>query len=201
MAVIETGAEPLLASWSVRLVLAPTRTLPKLSDAGETPSAEVLDTPATEMYSSDVPAFEEISTALARTPGPACDALCGVKATVMGQVAPGTMVEQLPATVKSGEVWMLKMLSVAVPVLASVTVCAAELAPAEVLAKLSELADGARATSGATFDGEATATGVELPVRLTRSGLDAASLSMISVPVSVLGAEAPDPAATWLMGA
>ena len=92
------------------------------------------------------------------------------------------------------------MVSVALPVLLSVTLCVAETSPTVVLEKVSELCEGTNAASGAAFDGEVTATGVELPLKSIRSGLDAESLSIISVPVSVVDGGDSVPIATWLSG-
>ena len=50
------------------------------------------------------------------------------------------------------------------------------------------------------MEGTATVRGVTVPVRLTRSGLDMASLSMTSVPVSVLKGADEDEPETWLRG-
>jgi hypothetical protein len=126
--------------------------------------------------------------------------LCGVKVTVSVQLAPGTMLAQLLETVKSGVVCTPRMLSVAVPVLSSVTVCGALTLPTMVLAKVRELCDGVIVASGAAFEGDETVTGVELPVRSIRSGLDAASLSITSSPLSVVETGGLEPDATWLIG-
>ena len=48
------------------------------------------------------------------------------------------------------------MLSVAVPVLSSITVCGALTLPTMVLAKVSELCDGISVASGAAFVGDVT---------------------------------------------
>ena len=87
-----------------------------------------------------------------------------------------------------------------VPVLSRVRVCGVEALPTIVLAKVRELCEGAKAASGAVFDGDARMTGVELPVRSIRSGLDAASLSMMRVPESVVDGGGLEPGATWLIG-
>ena len=139
----------------------------------------------------------EISIALARTPG---SASCGVKVTVRVQLAPGTRVVQLVETVKSGVVCRPRTWKDAVPVLLRVTVWGAEMLPAMVEAKVRELWEGTKATSGAVFEGEASAMGVEVPVRSTRSGLEAASLSMMRKPVSVSMGGEDVPVTTWLSG-
>jgi len=48
--------------------------------------------------------------------------------------------------------------------------------------------------------GEPVEMAVDEPVRSTVSGDERASLSMMSAPVSVLGAEAGEPVADWLRG-
>ena len=92
------------------------------------------------------------------------------------------------------------MVRVELPVLARVTVCGAETLPAMVLAKVREFCDAAKAAMGAVFEGDMTMAGVELPVRSMKSGLEAASLSMMRVPVSVVDGGAPELGETWLMG-
>jgi hypothetical protein len=69
-----------------------------------------------------------------------------------------------------------------------------------VLAKVSELCDAMKAASGTVLDGDVSVTGEELPLKSIRSGLDAASLSMTSVPVSVVDGGGLEPGATWLIG-
>src|SRR5580704_12509367 len=113
MPVRMVGPEPVLVSSTPSTAFAPTSTLLKFSEAGATASVDGLDTPTSEMNSSEVLALDEISTAPARVaePDPDCAGLCGVKATVRVQLAPGTMVEQLLVTAKSGEDCRPKMLS------------------------------------------------------------------------------------------
>jgi hypothetical protein len=176
------GLEPVLVSCTLRVELAPTRTLPKSREVGATARVDRVEVPVSEMNSSEVAELEEISIALACVPLP--EPGCGVKVIVRGHVAPGTTVEQGVETVKSGVVWMLRMLSGAVPVLVSVTVCGAEVVPGVVLAKVSESCERAIAAWRAVFEGDEMVIGVELPLRSIRSGLDAASLSMMSEPES-----------------
>ena len=116
--------------------------------------------------------------------------------TVRGQLAPETRVEQVVEVVKSGVAWTLRMLRGAVPVLLSMTVCGVEAVPGVVLAKVSEPCEITTAACSAVFEGAETMIGVELPVRLIRPGLDAASLSMMSEPESVVDTGGLEPAAT-----
>ena len=83
--------------------------------------------------------------------------------------------------------------AVAVPVLVTVMVCGAAALPTAVSGKLTD--DGAvdNVITGPPFDGDPTRTGVDVPVRFTRSGPDTASLSMVRVPVSVLVGGGLDP--------
>ncbi len=79
----------------------PTSTVPKLSELCAIVSEDGLETPTTEMNSSEVVALEDISMALTRCPlpDPCCVEFCGVNVTVSVQLAPGTMVAQLLDTV------------------------------------------------------------------------------------------------------
>ena len=56
------------------------------------------------MNSSDVLALEDISIALTRALDPGCMEFCGAKEAESVQLAPGKIVEQLLAAVKSGDV-------------------------------------------------------------------------------------------------
>ncbi len=78
--------------------------------------------------------------------------------------------------------------------------CVCDAFPATVPAKVSEPCDVINAASGAASDGEDARTGVELPLRSIRSGLDTASLSITSVPVSAIDGVGELPVATWLIG-
>ena len=98
------GLEPVLESSTDRAVVEPITTAPKLSDVGATVRVEGFDSPTREMNSSEVVAFEEISMALMRVVASGAVDVCGVKVMVRGQLAPGWMVGQLPATVKFGVV-------------------------------------------------------------------------------------------------
>ena len=82
----------------------PTRTLLKLSDVGATVRMDGFDSPMREMNSSDVAALEAISMAETRVVTPGEVEAWGVKVTARVQFAPGSRVEQLLATVKSGVV-------------------------------------------------------------------------------------------------
>jgi hypothetical protein len=68
-------------------------------------------------------------------------ALVGVKWTEKLHMAPGNSVAQLVVVLKSGSVIVPSTCSVAVPVLVSVTVCAADALPTAVLAKVSALCE------------------------------------------------------------
>ena len=92
------------------------------------------------------------------------------------------------------------MLSVAVPVLSSVTVCGALTLPAMVLAKVSELCDAVSTANGGALLGVETLIGVELPVKSIMFGLEAASLSITNSPVSLVAGGEMEPLATWLIG-
>ena len=98
------GLEAVLVIWTPSVAFAPTSTVPKLSAAGARTMVGGLETPTSEMNSSDVLALEEISIAPTRAAGlvPGWAEGCGVKVMVRVQLAPGTMMEQLLATVKSG---------------------------------------------------------------------------------------------------
>jgi hypothetical protein len=65
-----------------------------------------LATPTSEMNSSEVLEFEDISTAptLIPAPVPACDEFCGVNPTVTVQLSPAIRVEQLVEAAKSADV-------------------------------------------------------------------------------------------------
>jgi hypothetical protein len=197
-----TALAPALAICTPIVALALTRTLPKFSEAGLSVSVGAVATPMSETNSREVLEFEEISSAPTRVPGPvpACDEFCGVNATVTPQLAPATNIEQLLVGVKSGDVWSPRIVSVVLPVLLSVMLCAADTPPTAVLAKVSEPSDVVSAASGAAFDGDDTVTGVELPLKSIRSGLDAASLSISRVPVSAVDGGGELPVATWLIG-
>ena len=88
------------------------------------------------------------------------------------------------------------MVSVAVPVFFRVMLCGGDTPPTAVLAKVSDPCDVANAASGAVFEGDDTMTGIELPLKSIRSGLDAASLSIVNVPVSDSDGGGEEPAAT-----
>ena len=92
---------PVLVSCNGRLEFVPTSTVPKLSELCAIVSEDGLETPTTEMNSSEVVALEETSIALGRDPlpEPCCVVLCGVKVTVSVQLAPGRMLAQLLDTV------------------------------------------------------------------------------------------------------
>ena len=77
---------------------------------------------------------------------------------------------------------MPRMLNVALPVLSSVMVCGTEILPTSVFTNVREFWDARSEAIGAVFDGDAMATGVEVPVRSIKSGLEVASLSMTSEP-------------------
>jgi hypothetical protein len=95
---------------------------------------------------------------------------------------------------------MPRMLSVAVPVLSSVTVCGALTLPAMVLAKVSELCDAVSAASGGMLLGRAHTNRSGTARQVDQNGLDAASLSITSSPLSLLAGGGLEPAATWLIG-
>src|ERR1035437_4669896 len=61
---------PVFVSCTLSDAFAPTRTVPKLSEPGLTARVDGLETPTSEMNSSDVLAFEAISIALTRAPAP-----------------------------------------------------------------------------------------------------------------------------------
>ena len=91
-----TAVAPVLVTWMGRVALVLTRTVPKLSELCPRTSVEGLETPTREMNSREVLAVEEISTEAARV---VAAEFCGVKAMLRVQLAPGTRVEQLLATV------------------------------------------------------------------------------------------------------
>lgn len=92
----------LLVTVRGNVVLLPTSTVPKSNVPELRETVDGLESPATDTNSSDVFAFEEISTALARVA--ASVAGCGVKTTEIVQVAPARSVAQLLVAAKSVEV-------------------------------------------------------------------------------------------------
>lgn len=174
---------PGLVSWRLRVELVPTRIEPKSSEAGDTVIMAGAVVPISEMNSSGVEALEEISIAPMRVDRP--EGLYGVKVTVTVQAAPGARVEHAFASVKSDVDWIAERVRLALPVLERVMVCGDEVAPTDGAEKVSEFCEVARIDSTAAFDGEAATIGVEAPVRLIKSGLEAASLSMMRETVSV----------------
>ena len=80
------------------------------------------------------------------------------------------------------------------------TVCGDEMFPTEVEAKLSEPCDRVKVDKIAALLGLATAVGPACPEKAMLSGLEAASLSMMREPASVVAAGEPVPLATWLVG-
>lgn len=119
----------------------PTRTEPKLSETGERTSVEGVAVPRRLMKSSDALESEEISSALMTVVVACEDDAVGVKATVIGQLAPGTITGQEPVMVKSGVVVSAVIWMLVVPVLARVIVWGAEVLPPDVAANVNELCE------------------------------------------------------------
>jgi len=108
--------------------------------------------------------------------------LCGAAVTTISQLAPATTAVQPFWTEKSAEDKIEATWMVTFPVLERVTVWGAERSPTVVAVKASELCDRVKVSSGAALAGLETTNGPAWPVKLTVSGLDAASLSMVRVP-------------------
>ena len=103
---------PVLVIWMGRVAVLPTKTAPKSSDAGVKVSVEGVAAPTRLMKSSAVLASVVISRALMRVSVASeavCNAFCGVKVTMMEQLAPGTMEVQPLWREKSRLVWRLVM--------------------------------------------------------------------------------------------
>jgi len=130
-----------------------------------TVSVDGLDTPDKETNSSEVEAFDAISTAPARVLAPV--PVCGVNPTVTAQLAPTINVPQLVDTGKSAVLWTPLMVRVALPVFVTVICWGVAALPTAVSAKLIELGDVVSVITGPALDGEFTNTGVDVPVRLT----------------------------------
>jgi hypothetical protein len=172
--------------------------VPKLNVPELSVSVDGLDTPETEANSSDVAALEEISTAPSRVLAPLPG--WGVNSIATVQLAPAISVPHVVVTGKSAVLCTPETEIVAVPVFVTVMVCGEAALPTAVFAKLMELGKALNASVGAASDGEPTSTGVDVPVRFTRSAPETASLSMVSVPMSVLVGGGLDPVAAWLIG-
>ncbi len=190
-----TVAAPVLATWMGSVPDWPTETSPKARADGVRVNEEGVAEPKRLTNSSGVTESFDISMDAAFAPVD-----WGAKAAAMVQLEPGTMVAQVLWRVKSGVAVTPVMWSVAVPVLARVTICVAEVAPTWVAAKVSELCETAKVASGVVFAGLATAVGMAVPVRMIVSGLEAASLSMTRAPASVVFGAEVAPVASWLIG-
>ena len=171
----------------------PTSTVLKFSVPVLSVRVEGLDTPDNETNSSDVAEVDAISMAPARVLWPLPG--CGVKLTDTVQLAPAIRVPQLVVAGKSAVLLMPEIAIVALPMLVTVTVCGEDALPTAVSAKLIELGVVASVSAGEVFDGDPTSTGVDVPVRLMRSGAETASLSIVNTPVSVLVGGGLEPAA------
>ncbi len=119
-----------------------------------------------------------------------------MNAIVKGQLVPAMRVGQAPVTEKSGALMRFLTCRVVLPVFERVRVCGEEASPPRVEVKLSDPWKGCRSREEPCLEGTATTAGVTVPVRSMKSGLETASLSMTTVPVSVLNGAGEELAAT-----
>ena len=136
---MKVAAEGLvLVIWRGSVEEAPSWTVPKSREMGESARAEGVASPSRLMKSSAVLESEVISMALMRVlvvPG------CGVNVTMRRQLEEGRMVSQLVWVVKSVEVRRPVMWMGVVPVLANVMDCGCAALPTCVVAKVREFCE------------------------------------------------------------
>ena len=125
----------------------------------------------------------------------------GRKLTEKVQVLPGATVVQVVVAVKSVVEFVERMWRVVVPVLVSITVCAAEALPMVVLRKVREPCESWNVARTEELAGELERMGTAVPVRARVVGLEAASDSRVRVPASVRGSVLVVPVGNSLMGA
>jgi hypothetical protein len=157
-----TGCDPLVV---------PKFWLPNVRLPGETPATEAVATPVpVKLTVCELPlALSVIVKVPVRVP-----AAVGVKVTLIVQLAPAlTLLPQVLVWEKSPLAVMLEMVSVALPVLVRVTICAVLLVPDNWAEKVSE------------EDDKLTAGPVPVPLKPTVCGLFAALSVIVRLAVSV----------------
>ena len=182
-------------SWSEE----PTLTVPKSRLVGFRVRGAAAEVPTRVMKSREVAASEAISSVPERVVD--VEAVVGVKATEKVQVLPGATVVQVVVAVKSVVEFVERMWRVVVPVLVSITVCAAEALPMVVLRKVREPCESWNVARTEELAGELERMGTAVPVRARVVGLEAASDSRVRVPASVRGSVLVVPVGNSLMGA
>jgi hypothetical protein len=100
---------------------------------------------------------------------------------------PGSSVPQFELALKSAGALTPITCTVADPIFVTVTVCADEASPTCVFANVNALSLRLYASSTAALTGLADTTAAAVPLSATASGLLAASLSIVSTPLSCLG--------------
>jgi hypothetical protein len=155
----------------------PTLTVPKFSDAGLSVSEAAVDVPKRLMNSNEVPESDRICNVPERTVE--VEAAVGVNSKTKLQAAPGSRVEHVLVDTKSVETVVERTWIAVVPVFVSTTVCASDILPICVLAKVRAFSDRMKELRIAEVAGSLETTGITEPPIGRISGLEIASLSIV----------------------